>query len=366
MSLLATSICAGLLLGQTPQVSYIERQLQPPGGGEPRLFLWVLGDRMPTPKLSPKRFGENKIPFEFDWLTPAYARLQPNKVSLRFRVYSQERRQEGDLAPQVAQTLLRLFDRNFWQLGIDHNPVYNDGIIDVYLCWGGQAGGEQLYDQEVVRNRPVKVNTIYIYDLASFTEPVEKLREVAHEYGHASLPPIGGFDEPEHWANGYLGEKINLAYLRDGLAKGWFTPDDTMGATQAQLDLWVKSNVEPLVAKAASDPPSEPRLAGKDKASMDAYIGLAAYMNALLPPKTFTRSMALTGSIKATDYPAGIALAVEEASQKLQIPAYLLGKKIWVPTSDGTVTGATVLKKKGGWAQVQPKTPELTIVPKKR
>ena len=42
----------------------------------------------------------------------------------------------------------------------------------------------------------------------------EACRELAHEYGHAVLPAIGGFKSPEDWANGYLGERLFLRWLR--------------------------------------------------------------------------------------------------------------------------------------------------------
>jgi hypothetical protein len=361
-----TTLLATALLAQGAQSVYVQRDLSNPEGGKSRLFLWLLEDRLPTPKLSPKKFGVDGIRYEFDWLTPAFAFLDENTAPLRFRVFSQERKPTDDLAPQVARMALRLFDHNFHNLHIDHNRAFNDGVVDFYLCWGGKAGGEQLYDQELVKNRAVKVNTIYIYDLSSFTDPVEKAREIAHEYGHAALPPIGGFEQPEDWANGYLGEKIYLTWLRDGMAKGWFGPEDAMGANKEQLDKWIAANVEPHVTKMATNGPDAAALTGKGPAAMDAYLGLACYMHAILPGKSFMRAAQLTGSVRAPDYLTGVSLAVEEWSNRLTIPAYLVGKKIWVPISNGTVSGATILKRKGGWAQIQPGKGAVTIVPRNR
>ena len=91
-----------------------------------------------------------------------------------------------------------------------------DGIVDIWLCEGGDAAGEQ-----VGRN-------IYIYQIEKKREEVELIREVAHEWGHHIIPPIGPYEEPEEWANGYIGERLllkiflnnlppSLAFLREKL-----------------------------------------------------------------------------------------------------------------------------------------------------
>ena len=145
-------------------------------------------NRLEPPKFSPK----DKLMFE--WLTSAFARSTPDSPGthpIRFRVFSQERRETDDRAISVARTLLQLWQQNYLRLRVDHSTTYNNRIVDVYLTWGGKAGGEQKFDQDDEGDRARAVNTIYIYDLKSFINPVEMLREIAHEYGHASLPPVG-------------------------------------------------------------------------------------------------------------------------------------------------------------------------------
>ncbi|MBC7330067.1 hypothetical protein H5T88_06870 [bacterium] len=80
-----------------------------------------------------------------------------------------------------------------------------DGIVDIWLCEGGDAGGEQ-----VGRN-------IYFYQIEKDREEVELIREVAHEWGHHIIPPIGPYEEPEEWANGCIGERLLLKLLLDNL-----------------------------------------------------------------------------------------------------------------------------------------------------
>ncbi len=68
--------------------------------------------------------------------------------------------------------------------------------FDVWLCTGGQSGGEQWRDN------------LYLYDIETPRSSIEWLRETVHEYAHLALPAIGGYEAPEYWANGYLGERL--------------------------------------------------------------------------------------------------------------------------------------------------------------
>jgi hypothetical protein len=330
-----------------------------PGGKEPRLVYSVPNDRMETPKLSPKKFGDPPTQWQFDWIVSAFG-LDPTGLTqnkeLRFRVYSQEHKTEGDKAPLVARMALRLWDLNFRKLRLNHNSAHNRGIVDFYLCWGGKAGGEQLIDHEIFADgRDLPVNTIYIYHLSSFKDPVQMAREVAHEYGHAVLPAVGGFKTPEDWANGYLGEKMFMRWLRDEIQAGRMYTDDAMMSDPKALDGWVKTNVDPLVTRAALTAPNVALLNDQGPAAMDAYLGLALYAESILPGKVFGRSLKLTGSDRAGDYPNALVTAVEEAEAvTLSIPALLKNQPLWVPLGKGKLSGAQVVKKQGDWALVKP------------
>jgi len=124
-------------------------------------------------------------------------------------------------------------------------------------------------------------------------------REIAHEYGHAVLPPIGGFKQPEVWVDGYLGEKLFLKWMRDDMAAKKLTPDDAMGASQNGLDAWVKKNVDPLVAKAALQHP-DPSSINESQAGMDAFLGLALYVQTICPASLFVKSLMYTSSEQGT------------------------------------------------------------------
>lgn len=323
-------------------------------GGEPRTQMQVPGERLGQAKLCPK------WSWEYEWSFPGLGRPEGSQsFKPRVRVFEQQRREVGDVAEQVVRMIMRLWDLNYRRLKMDHNPNMNFGIIDVYLAFGGKAGGEQLIGEDrqepTPEGAPKKVNTIYIYAIQSFTDPLEMAREVAHEYGHATLPAIGGFKEPEDWANGYLGERIYLRWMRDLLAAGKLKEVDTMGASLADLDRYVKQKVDPLVDIAALNGPDRAELSQTGYRGMDAYMGLALYAETTLPSNVFARSIKLTGSTSAADYPKAIVLASEEPDTYVfNVPARYANKPIWVPLGKGSVVGqAQVVKKQGDWAQVK-------------
>ncbi len=344
-------------------------ELPVPAKSPVKLFIQTASDPMDPPIKSPKRFGEDKVQWEFPWISAAYGHIDgdPSNSDNRFRIFSQE--QKGGKSAMVARMLLRLWDMNVERLRLGHNPEFHRGLVDVYLCYGGKAGGEQLFDQEFEpdpknpgKTIAWKANTIYIYDLPSFTDPVEMAREVAHEYGHATWAPIGGFQQPEEWANGYLAEKVFLRWMRDAIARGDLTPDDAMGATKEGLDKWLAVNFDPLMLKAAQQLPTPALLSDKSEAGMNAYLGLALYIETLFPDRVFKRSMELCG-LEAKGYPESILLAADEPDEvTLKVPDKYFGHLIWLPVGKGKVTGAKIIKfDPSGWVQVEVRNAPITI-----
>lgn len=324
--------------------------------GSVALGLYYDDERLETPKISPKH------KWEFDWLVEGVASPEPksNLFSPRVRVYSQERKAFDDKALVVGRIAMRLWQFNFAKLRLDHSIQYGAGVVDYYLAFGGPAGGEQLFDQEEGPDgKNHGVNTIYVYQINNFDSKLEFLREVAHEYGHATLPPIGGYRAPEYWANGDLGERIYLRYLRDMIADKRLSSEDAGGVSLHDLNGYLRKRVDPLIAAAAGRAPgAELKAAGPE--SMNAYLGLVLYAQSILPPEVFARSLVLTGSQNATDYPKAIDIALaESATRTLRIPESLRGKAIWIPVANGRVSGTEILETKGTWVKVA--SPRATL-----
>lgn len=335
-----------------------------PEGTFERLLISINDQRRDPPKISPKN------QWEFEWVTAGLGRqAETDNYILRFRTFSQLRKEENDPGYLVTRMLLRLWDFNVRKLRFDHASLYDMGCIHVYLCYGGKPGGEQLFTEDVEGDTRKKVNNIYIYALPTFTQPLEMAREVAHEYGHATLPPVGGFKTPEDWANGYLGEKLYLRWLRNELQAKRLKPEDMMNASLPQLDGFVKREVDPLMDDIALKGINPLNLQSEGQFGMNTYMGLALYMESILPSRVFSRSLAMNASMKSADYPAAIVLAVQtqvEADKRvpMTIPDRFAEKDVWIPVGEGNkVTNATVLKRDKGWALIKPGIGAINVVP---
>jgi hypothetical protein len=327
-------------------------------------FVQQLSEPLQTKQLSPRVF--NGTHWEFDWQTVAYECLIPGPSYLaRFSVFSQERQPTNDTALAVTRMLSRLWEYGYRDLRHDHSAVFGDGLVDVYMCKGGDPGGEQRFDEDSVNGRrPTKVNTIYFYDLATFKDPMEMAREVAHEYGHASIQGVNGYKEPEDWANGFLGEKLFLNHVAKAMAAAKLAPEDAMGVSKATLDTWVGKNVRPLIIKGAALGPNLAALKARDKQGMDNFIGLALYVDTILPENLFGRSLDLLPSSNAQDYPDAVVIAAQPVqSYHLNIPDYLVGSQIWVPVGDSKLVGVQPIDRKLGWAKIKAPSTPVQVVP---
>jgi len=317
-------------------------------------WLPALGSRFPAVEVlaadaldSPKRAPQRD--FEFDYLVTGLAEV--DSLSPRFRVFSQDAHTQHDLAPLVARMLLRLWQINYVEFGLDHSYRYNHHLIDVYLCQQGDPGGEQFfaYDPDAKTDSDV----IFIYDLKSFTDPVEQAREIAHEYGHATLPPIGGYGNGEPWANGDAGEVLYMRSLRDALKSHLLTSDDAMGADEGGINAWIKQNADPLLIKAATHSPRA--LDSKTEDGRDAYLGWMLYVSALVPPQIWRRIVRLTPTTDAKDFPGTVLDAISESDEEidLRVPSQLAERTIWVPLGNRILSGGDLVERQGGWGKVK-------------
>lgn len=277
----------------------------------------------------------------------------------RFRVFRQsfEGKPEEDVSVGVTRFLLRLVEINRTTFRLDHGVEFPSRTVDVYLCDGGDPGALQRVtvdkDDTLPGGSAAKVNTIHVYDLKGISSRIEWARELAHEYGHATLPPVRITQGPEEWANGDLGERIYLRRMAQALAQGKATPSDTMGATLDQLQKYVGKNVTPLVLAAAGQGPRPADLAAGGQTGFDAYLGLALLAESILPRSVFARSLVLPDDQSPSAYERAILAATAEVAEwKPSVPTELAGKPIWIPLGKGKLEGGTILARAGGWAKV--------------
>jgi len=204
---------------------------------------------------------------------------------LRFRVIWQNVRGQQDtrarFARQCAQLLLHLY--GLLRAYTDLTPRFaTDGAINVWLAEKGEAGGEAFNEN------------IYLQEIGVNRAPTEWVRELAHEFGHETLPVVGGYVKPEWASNGILGERL---YLR------WLLLNVDPGETQPWIKalnstLMKESRINRYIRQFAALGPDAPQMLETDSAAMDAFTGMALYLD-----ETFG-SAPLTSVLKMMTTPA--------------------------------------------------------------
>lgn len=315
-----------------------------PTAGQPRLFVSQRREALSPAFVDPMH----------DWEFPFYAEgtagaaestLSPRT---RFKVYAQSSKSRKLLVP-ATRTLLRVWDESVNRLNID-NPTKYGLTVHLFICDGGKAGGEQAFIRSrSARDNFASYNAIYLYHAEGLTEPVEAVREIAHEYGHAILPAIGGFKEPEDWGNGGLGERLFMRYL----ARATVGIEDTFGASQQALRPWLAIHADPLAASIARRRIDQTALAGVGPAATNEYLGLMLFVDDLFPDLV-GRAMKLSGGQTAIDALKGVVEAVnEQKGWVIDVPIGY-GSEIWLPISGrASWAGATPLQTLGAWVKVR-------------
>ncbi len=350
-----------LMLGQVaaPEDQAYMRELR--RGQEKAVDLMIRVDLQPLakPQKSPKHG------WDFPHVASGFGRPAGNEgpLNLRFRVFSQFRRTQGDIADPITRMLIRLWDQNYRRLQLDHGARFAR-LVDVYLCFGGKAGGEQLFDQEERNGQMVPVNTIYLYEITSFTDPMEMAREIAHEYGHATLPPIGGFTQPEFWVNGDLGERLFLKWKLEALEKGEITERDVMNVPLATLKDWVGKKVTPLSDAVWNQGPRLPILKGKDLVALDAFLGLVLFADEILPDEILGTTLFANADETATGFEKALRETLKEGPGFTIASKKWIGKTVWLPLEGRSVKGLRRLSAGKGWTSGVVEADSLVVAEK--
>ena len=163
------------------------------------------------------------------------------------------------LAVRVARLLSLAHQTLITKTG--HETANGTAPYDVWLCAGGQNGGEQWR------------SNLYLYTIDTPRSSIEWIREIVHEYSHLALPAVGGYTAPEYWANGYLGERLIVRwFIRDpeGPKKVEYAWGDFSGAPN-----FTRLLLTPALALYKKIGPNPKWLARKDEMGMRYFIGQA-------------------------------------------------------------------------------------------
>jgi hypothetical protein len=351
-SLLLLSFTADFSAGQQDEQLNMQ-ELSMPGVDEPKLLMSIPAEKLSPAQKSPKH------EWIFEYQSLGYGRPNPaDAYKLRFRVFSQYRKLANDPAELGTRMLLRMWWMLRSRMNLDHGEDYNR-FVDVYFSFGGVAGGEQLFDKEFRNGFAVRVNTVYIYDVPSFSQPIEMAREIAHEYGHAVLPPVGSFKKPEAWGNGDLGERVFLQWMLRDLKENKIESRDVMNALPKELEEYTKTKVDPLVMAVRDSGPDWKAL--KSMETMDAYLGVLLWAERLVNPELFSKILNSNATGDAVGAAKGLLDTIEtQKSVTLQTKGRE-GTTVWIPVGKMKITGATLVKRANDWAAVKVNSPTVTL-----
>ncbi|MFQ6099126.1 MAG: tetratricopeptide repeat protein, partial [Armatimonadota bacterium] len=225
------------------------------------------------------------------------------------------------LAARVMGALLHFYWYSVVYLGVQ--PV---DVSDVWLSQYSEAGAAQTGED------------ILINDIGTPREPIEWLREVAHEYGHLVLPRIGDFVEPDDTGSGVLGERLFLAWLADEaerVAGGKWPASSVQSAANAMWggeDVAVESFVanhcdEPLVFWLLHGPKSE-LASGRSREALEWLTGLALYVEAAHGAPMLAQAFRDTEGEGPEDFLRGCQRAVE---RRLEVGALHVKPAVFIP-----------------------------------
>ncbi len=325
-----------------------------------------------TPLEQPKESPLKEWQFPFISMTLCQT-LESPAPSGRFRVFSttRERQDADDISQWTARYMGRLWNYLYYRCDLDHNPR-SGRTVDVYLTPNGdpenndRAGSAQInaYDyQELDGNdRPIPKSTIYVFKIQEAKRGIQLSRELAHEYGHALLPTATGFQKPESYPNGDLGERIFLSFLRDDLKAGKITTEDTLFTGQADLDSYFRAKVQPMVTRIAANGPNFALLNESSEEAYNEWVAIGTYLSRICPPMMFGRYINLNTKVAADAEKAIISAAEERETWVLTIPDELKGKPLYIPLLKGKVTNAKILQKSGNWAKIQPEAEKTVTI----
>jgi hypothetical protein len=215
-------------------------------------------------------------------------------------------------AGRFLASLWRLSDKRFGTLC----ARLREKTVELWLTMDGQAGGEQIN------------NNIYVYDFLSTRTELEWARELAHEYGHYLLPSPSGYSAPESWANGVLGERLFLKWLRDDGEQPVF-------ATHRDLQEYCEKQSDALIERYRQSPPDRALLAAADRKAFDAYTGLMLYADAVYGGASIMHILsympqAQSGNVRGTDFLAGLTAWLNDA-QKVDINLLSSPMNVFIP-----------------------------------
>ncbi len=201
--------------------------------------------------------------------------LQPVKRRYELRVAAHwETDDQAEVAQQALRATLAFYCLTKEKLGFDPTGKWGDPI-DVWVTSMGEPGAR------------AQGRSIYLYAVETERTPGEWLRELGHEYGHVSLPGIGGFEDTDDvWADGHMAELLFPKWLTASGAPEW------MPWSVEEWEAEAKPERERLLGLARGTAPTEALLTGTDEAAREYLVGMVLAVEEEGGPEALAKALA--------------------------------------------------------------------------
>jgi hypothetical protein len=225
---------------------------------------------------------------------------------------------EAIIATQIAKVaaMLLLLHRThfarptqFATVGIDDNEAH------VWLApqtpLGKEIGGM------------TRANHIYIFGSGPELSPNERLRTLAHEWGHLTLSQVcaKGFTSPESDASGYTGERLYLKWLYESYESNENL--EGTGVDKAFLKLYYNRQIRPLIEQYNAIGPSSVK--PLTAAGMNKYVGMVLATDEAMGSLVLARGLFDRDTFRPEDLTNSLSKNITDASACfVKLPA-------WVP-----------------------------------
>ncbi|MGV3724669.1 MAG: hypothetical protein ACO1SX_27545 [Actinomycetota bacterium] len=233
-------------------------------------------------------------------------RDQETSGERRFEI-NYAKKEDEPLARRIGSVMARLHWLSVDYLGVSAGRAGTS----VWLARDGEAGAEE------------SGGNIWVHAIDTPRAPAEWLRELAHEFAHATLPTLGPYSKPERWANGYLGERLYLKWmLHDNLQTDvWSEPIDAEG--------YIANQVTPLRDLFLAEGPSSPRAELTDADGMNFLIGQFMALEAAHGPALLRE---LIGRIRSPS-PKGLHVNLAASIRALEPAVLPIAPAVFIPES---------------------------------
>lgn len=279
--------------------------------------------RDPKYGANPRLSDAQRSGWVFPHMLYAYSYDQKNQCwRLCFRVMWQDvpgdaAADRAQLAQRTAQLMVRL--SNLLAAYTDLTPRFTeDGVVNIWMAERGEAGAE------------TSNGNIYVYSVSTPRRPFEWVRQLTHEFGHLTIPVVGGYTQPEWGANGRLGERLIMRWLAQNISA-----DETHPWLRAlTADEAIEKRVNTLIRQFAELGPEAAQLRGTDAAAMDDFVGMALYLEQVRGSRYLTSLLEKWMTMPAYTGTNGFLESVENLESYLQSidPATVLLRVRDLPT----------------------------------